>query len=528
MPGFWGTIKNKEELAARLQLDNDTKNKELLKKGYQCLGNDFFEKINGLFGLVIKDRDKYVLVRDRFGARSLYYAVLPDGQVLFAESIGDILKTGQVKKAFREDLLGLYLSFSYLPGNETFFKGIYKVMPGYIYEIENGRVKKSRYFTPHMRPDENLTFAEHANRLQAVLEEVLADSCGIERADPEAEGSRLSKLTDNIGQGGEKRTASLLSSGVDSSLMGLKLKVSDTYTADYENENFSEAALAESMSRTIGAVHHRCVIGPESYLACVGETMAELEQPTGDASAEVLYLMGQMIARDYDSCFSGEGIDELFYGYYYGDVIEMPEGRSLKDIECIGTTQLMSEDEKREILLTPGGRDKMELCEEAYALTAGMKPICQMAMLDLLLWFEGNILRNVDRIGRGHGLTMVTPYLDNRLLEVALSIPAQYSVDQKLTKRAFRQADSAWLDKDVAMRAKKGFPVPIRLWIRRPDFEAEIKRAFASETAGRFFRSEKLLAIYEAYLKDENDSWHWRQIWNIYCFIIWYEGAFLN
>lgn len=494
---FSGYFVNRTELCEELGI-NECPEEDILYAGFERWGTGVFSRLNGLFSAVLLDerQKRWYCCRDRFGGRGLYYALGKDGIPIFSETIGQLLRLTQRPAVFREELLEIYLSYSYIPGEETAFSGICKPLPGYIYSFEDGTTKKERYFTPRFRME---------NRSEAEWETLLEDAL------------------DSVFVGKEKGGASLLSSGIDSSYICRRLDVDDTYTAYYEDPDFSEASDAAAFSRTIGARHHTVSITPEQYLLSVPETMRALEQPSGDASAEVLLALCRCIKEKTAFCYSGEGADELFFGYHLYDVHALPAGQKLQEAGYIGSTNVLSEELKERFLLNYSPSRKMDYVKEAYSLAQQEEELRQAAMTDLLVWLNGNLLPNIFALGGATGLTLHTPYLDNRLYDLGLRIPPALQHNAGLTKKLFRQAAVKELDHESSMCPKRGFPVPIRLWLRRPDFVNAIRQAFASGTACRFFKSGELTAFLDEMLSNPEDRDSWRIIWCIYCFIIWFD-----
>lgn len=494
---FSGSLINRIQLQSDLGLENCSE-KEILSAGFERWGTELFPRLNGLFSFVLFEESSgcYYCCRDRFGGKGLYYTFGADGTPLFSETVQGLLERKKLRPVFREELLEVYLSYSYIPGEETVFEGIRKPLPGYCYCFSDGTVTKERFWIPKFQRKESA---------------------------PDEWEALLADTLDSVFSGTEKGGASLLSSGVDSSYLCKRLSVQDTYTAAYAEDSFSESEAAEAFSGKIGARHHSIEITPEVYLASVPGTMRALEQPTGDASAPVLYSVCKAIRPHTASCYSGEGIDELFLGYYLDTLREIPDGESLFDAGYIGSTSCLSEAEKERFLKHYTPSRKMEFTEEAYGLSAQEDRLSQAALVDLLVWFNGNLLPNIFGIGNATGLQLLTPYLDNRLLDLSTQIPSVLKNDAFQTKIIFRRAAGRLLEREDAARPKRGFPVPIRLWLRRPDYVRKLRQAFRSDTAFRFFNREELLACYDAMLSDPEDDTSWRAIWCIYCFLVWYD-----
>src|SRR5207253_2114809 len=83
------------------------------------------------FAFAIWDRTRHrlLLARDRLGIKPLYYAAT-DHEVLFASEIKAILAAGSFRPAFNEAVIPEFLATRFVAGEETFFRGIHKLLPG--------------------------------------------------------------------------------------------------------------------------------------------------------------------------------------------------------------------------------------------------------------------------------------------------------------------------------------------------------------------------------------------------------------
>ena len=493
-----GKINNLYELCSDLQIAGNS-NSALFEQGYKKYGKAFFQKPNGLFSVVLYDEKEktYISARDRFGGEALYYTLLPEKTPVFCDSIKELLKKCDLTPGFREELLEVYLSYSYIPGEDTAYQNVWKPLPGYIYTFKGGNISKERFFTPEYDIDHNKTYEEFTEELSSCLNDIFEEE--------------------------HPKGALLLSSGIDSNYLFKRLHINEAYTSHYDEEEFSEAETARFTCIKNGTIHHSVYMTPEKFLEVTGKTMEALEQPNADASAPVLYCSLREIAENHSVCYSGEGIDELFMGYYLDDLNNIPDDKTLYNSEYIGSTCVFNEADKKRILKNYSKPKKMEYTEEAYKLSAGNDKFSQAAMVDLLVWMNGNLLPNVYAIGKAAGLTVNTPYLDNRLYDLCLRMPAEYKRTKESTKTVFRSATSPFLDEAATRIKKRGFPVPIRLWMREKGFSEKIKAAFLSDTAKKYFNTDELISMVDKYIENVNDTETWRNIWCVYCFVVWYD-----
>ena len=146
---FNGEIYNYQELRRELieaghvfQTNTDS---ETLLHGYEEWGTLLLKRLRGMFAFVIWDckEKKMFAARDMFGIKPFYYAQM-NGTLLFGSEIKSFVEHPHFDKVFNEKALGNYLSFQFVPTNETFFKGVFCLQPGYYMTYENGILELKR------------------------------------------------------------------------------------------------------------------------------------------------------------------------------------------------------------------------------------------------------------------------------------------------------------------------------------------------------------------------------------------------
>jgi len=158
---FNGEIYNykdiRKELMAKGYKFNNNSDTECLIHGYKEYGEELVNHLRGMFAFVIWDKNagKIFGARDHFGIKPFYYAVI-DGELVFASEIKSILEYPKYEKQVNLEALQAYLTFQYSVLPETFFKGIYKLMPGHYMNFKAGKLDVYRYFEPTFEPEEGL------------------------------------------------------------------------------------------------------------------------------------------------------------------------------------------------------------------------------------------------------------------------------------------------------------------------------------------------------------------------------------
>ena len=505
---YRGHIRNWEELCERLGIDltlsREEREHELLIKAYQTWGCEMADHMHGMFAFALWDEEEQKLfcLRDQFGTKPFYYYETEDGELLYGTMIRDIIDRPGFKKELNEEMLQLYLSLTYVAGENTFFRGLKKLLPGRYLIWQDGKLEIHRYWKPEFHPDESKTLEDWADEIHNTLKEIMPE---VKTADEKVE--------------------SFLSGGVDSSYV---LAMSDAEQADscgYEEERFDESVLAEKTAQLLGRKFSRSIITPEQFFDIVPYVMYNMEQPLGDASAIVFTLGCNATAEHAKICYSGEGSDEFFGGYNMYRNAER-YGENLKNF-YVGNTNIMKEDEKQKILkkydpdVLP-----IELARGIYEETEGLDPLTKMSDVDIQIWLEGDIYLNVDKMSTAAGLEIRMPLTDRRIFNIASRMPSRFKVNEEQNKVAFRTAAAKVLPEEIAFRKKLGFIVPIRIWMADERYNQDVQRLFHSDIAEKFFDVDAINAIFDEYVGGNSDNW--RKVWTIYTFLVWYEEYFVK
>lgn len=505
---YRGHIRNWEVLCRELGIDaalpRREREEEILIKAYKAWGHQMADHMHGMFAFALWDEENEELfcLRDQFGTKPFYYYETEDGNLLYGTTIRRIMEQPGFVKELNEEMLQIYLSLTYVAGENTFFRGLKKLLPGRYLTWKDGVLKIERYWKPEFCPDESKSLEDWADEIHQTFTEIMKEV-----------------KTD------DETVESFLSGGVDSSYV---LAMSDAQTADscgYEEERFDESVLAEKTADLLGRKFSRRVITPEEYFEIVPYVMYNMEQPLGDASAIAFAIGCRATAEHTKICYSGEGADEFFGGYNMYRNAER-YGDNLKTF-YVGNTNIMKEDEKKRILKTYDPDVlPIEVVTKIYEETEGLDPLSKMSNVDIQIWLEGDIYLNVDKMSEAAGLEIRMPLTDRRIFDIASRMPSKYKVNEEQNKVAFRTAAAKILPEEIAFRKKLGFIVPIRIWMADDRYNQDVRAKFRSDMAAKFFHVDEINAILDDYVGGNSDNW--RKVWTIYTFLVWYEEYFVK
>ena len=542
---FNGEIYNYQELRKELveagHVFASNTDSETLVHGFEEWGEKLVDRLRGMYAFAIWDikKKKLFAARDIFGIKPLYFAQM-NQTLLFGSEIKSFLEHPKFDKIFNEDALGNYLSFQFVPSDETFFKGVFCLQPGHYFTYENGEMEITRYFEPEFTGDSTKSFEEVVDEIEKVMKESV----------------EMHKISD-------VEVASYLSSGVDSSYLTYLGRVDHTFTVGFEEGKYSEIQDAKEFAESIRMQNDAKVITPEEYWASLSDVQYYMDEPVADPAAVALYFLSREAAKKVKVVLSGEGSDELFGGYniyceplqhtgfdkipmgirrMFGKFAEyclprgmkgrgflMRHGKTLEERYFANATNIFTEREANRILKRGCEPGIQKLTKPLYDRVKGKDPVTKMQYVDMHLWLVHDILMKGDKMGMANSLEVRVPFLDKKVLELAETLPLDYKVRAPKTKVALRGAAERVIRSKTAEKKKLGFPIPIRVWLREEKYYQIVKKMFTSEAAKQYFNTELLVKMLDDHKNGKNSNEktdNSRKIWAVYIFLVWYDRFF--
>ncbi len=541
---FNGEIYNYQELRESLlkkgHLFRNKADTEVLLHLYEEYGENMLQHLRGMFAFVIynKKDNSVFAARDFFGIKPFYYALI-DQQLVFASEIKSILAyTENVKTSFQRKVnkraLENYLTFQYSVFEETFFEGIYKLLPSHCLHFKDKKLSIKKYWEISFEEDRSLSLESAVSQIEAVVKNSI----------------KAHKISD-------VEVGSFLSSGVDSSFVAACFNGDKTFTVGFDYDQYNEIGYAKDLSEIIKIKNHSKTITTEEYWDVLPNVQYQMDEPLADPSAVALYFVSQMASQHVKVALSGEGADEFFGGYnIYKEpldlrplsVLPMPlrklmgflagsipfsvkgknffiRGSKTVEERFIGNANIFSQKEREDLLKeAPRRVSPKELLKPLYDKVKNYDDITKMQYIDLHTWLIGDILLKADKMSMAHSLEVRVPYLDKEVFSVARRLPTALRVNKSATKLAFRLAAKKNLPEAVANKKKLGFPVPIRLWLREEKYYKQVKKAFSGSVAQEFFHTEKLVRLLDLHKAGKKDNS--RKIWTVYAFLLWHSMFF--
>ncbi|MCX2713967.1 asparagine synthase (glutamine-hydrolyzing) [Mycolicibacterium sp. J2] len=514
---------------------------EAIVAGFHYWGTEVLSRLRGMFAFALWDTQTRELIcaRDPFGIKPLYLATGPGGTVLGSEKkcLVELAPTAGLDLDIDERAVQHYTVLQYVPEPETLQRGVRRLESGSYARIRPGQAPVvTRYFRPTFAPVPFISGQEQAryDEITAVLEDSVAKHM---RADV--------------------TVGAFLSGGIDSTaIAALAMRHNPrliTFTTGFEREGFSEVDVAVASAEAIGARHVTKVVSQEEFVAALPEIVWYLDEPVADPALVPLFFIAREARKHVKVVLSGEGADELFGGYtIYREPLSLkpfdylprpvrrslgkaakplPEGMRGKSLlhrgsltleeRYYGNARSFSDAQLRAVLakFNPAWTHT-DVTAPFYAASQGADPVARMQHIDLFTWLRGDILVKADKMTMANSLELRVPFLDPEVFAVASRLPYEQKITRTTTKYALRRALEPIVPAHVLHRAKLGFPVPIRHWLRAGELLDWAYATVAASQTGELIDLAAVRTMLDEHRAGEAD--HSRRLWTVLIFMLWH------
>ena len=469
------------QLGYRFMRDSDT---EVLLRAYQHWRGEVVHHLRGMFAFAIWDapNERLFLARDRFGEKPLFLYENGTG-LYFASEIKALLRVPGVSARVNLGAVWDYLAYRYVPGPQTLFAGIRKLMPGTAATWERGKLKEERYWTA---PD--------------------CSPCRLQQPQHDAVAAFLSLLDETVKlqMVSDVPFGAFLSGGLDSStivaLMSRHNSMVKTFSVGFGEDRYSELAYAAEVAAHFGTQHHEIVVAYRDIIERLPQLVAYRDAPVSEPTDVPIYMLACEAARSVKMVLTGEGSDEilggypkhiaerfaqryqLLPGYLRHRVIEplayaFPYGfRRIKT----AVANLTIEDWRERYVrwfgaLNRSERDRLSVLRMNGTPVMDAPPfdadphsstLRRILYFDQTSWLPDNLLERGDRMTMAASIEARVPFLDHEVAAFVSSLPDDYRVRGLRGKWILREAGKDLLPERILTRPKVGFRVPVNQWFR--------------------------------------------------------------
>ncbi len=568
---FNGEIYNFEDLKKELgeykwEGNSDT---EVLLTAIQKWGlKSALMRCHGMFSFALWNlkSKSLIIARDRFGEKPLYWGIIklrdyPDEIMSFASDLASIWSLPGIKKEIEHKAFSNFLKYGYVSAPDSIQKGIYQLKPGHIVEIKYNN-KLNRLNLPKPRTWWNI------------------DKVSLQSFSSQNSGENISLLEDTLKKVIKEQsladvtTASFLSGGIDSSLIAALLqsqstKKIKTYNISFKesgnNEGlFDEGPYAKKIANYLDTEHTEIDLTPKDIKRIIPKIPFIYTEPFSDASQLATSIICQEISNlNIKVALTGDGADELFGGYnrhFYAPLIN----KNFKNYPYLLKkffTKLMnifptknsdlSQEKKRKLINSIlksnhiqtiydsiiSNNNNIELFHKypenessdiSFFKSLKAPTISEKVMLaDTISYLPNNILVKLDRAAMHYGLETRSPFLDDRVAEIAWNTNLDNKIYNKKigysSKYILKEILFKYIPKENFDRPKTGFSIPIASWLRGPlkDWANDLL-SYDLINKQDFLSSHNVKKIWESHLK--GNSSNTELIWTILMWQCWLEN----
>ena len=456
-------------------------------------GTDALLKFNGMFAFALWDRKqrKLLLARDRYGIKPLYYA--QQGNCFsFASEQKAILSQSSFKIEINKPALLEYFTFQNIFTDQTLIKDITLLPPGYYISLDvsgggSSQIKRSKYWDYQFKNN------EVSASKQEYVEEL----------------DRLFRQAVNRQLIGDVELGSYLSGGMDSgsitALAAMQFPNLKTFTCGFDLSSasgielaFDERAKAEAMSAKFKTEHYEMVLKAGDMERCLPDLAHYLEEPRVGQSYPNFYA-AKLASKFVKVVLSGSGGDELFGGYpwrYYRTVNSSNFEEYIDDYYAYWQ-RLASNTELKKLFAPIWGDVSAVWTRDIFRdvfLSHNNELSTPEDYINHSLYFEAKTFLHglfvvEDKLSMAHGLESRVPFMDNDLVDFAMSCPIGLKLnnlgeigrinenehlDKKVSyfqktsdgKQILRDMMSTYIPAEITKAKKQGFSSPDSSWFK--------------------------------------------------------------
>jgi len=532
---FNGEIYNFRELRAELgdaAAFNSATDTEVLLRGWEAWGDATPERLRGMFAFALFEatpRPRLLLGRDRFGIKPLYTSE-DRARVVFASDVGAVLRSGLVPSETDPEALRRFLELGNVPAPLTTLKEVRPLLAGHVAHVDASGLRPVRYWdlgdaVDAARESRPPSRAEAVATTRALLEESV----------------RLHLVSD-------VPLGAFLSGGIDST--GIVALASQelqrpltTLTVTFDEADVSEARYARLVAQRYGTDHREVRLEAGAVFDELPRVFDAMDQPTVDG-LNIWCVSRAAREAGLPVVMSGLGGDEVFWGYrhvrFAGALVgacrvmsslPMSARRRLARLAAAGASRLRPGLDRAAYLETPTtasayllvrglftpaqvrgllGLSRDELGAAPFALPQKAKGGMREALtrLDISHYLGNQLLHDGDVMSMAHSVEMRVPYLDHRLVERVLSLPARFKLDRKRPKPLLLDALDGRVPRAVWDRPKMGFTFPMARWMRE---RAPELRATSLES--KLLDRRAIECVWDGFCRGRD---HWSRPWALY------------
>ncbi len=457
--------------------------------------------LNAMFSFAYYDQinEELIISIDKLGIKPLFYKIEKDS-FFFSSEMKSLVSITEKNNTSKEAISKLiYLGGSH--HDDKFIENIYPIKPGEFIKIDsNLRIKKEKYFEK---------FNPNSNNNINFFDEVFP------------------KIVDDHLQA-DQPVSLFLSGGIDSSLLAYYTKTKlgknlNHFSVGFKESSFDESNLFNRVSKTLNLNKKEFIFPTNEIDGLIEESINNMNNIVLDSSFIPTYYLCKNTANHTKAVISGDGADELFGGYEwyrglkYWKIIPFPIKKVisgfLSKINIGGSNSYLNFQNKLSFFFkfivsdpyiqmliwqSPSikfDNNSINLLSsrlEKY-INTNSDLYDNLRNIDLGLYLYSNILPKVDTASMSVGLEVRPIFLDDRVIEYAISLENSKNLNYFKNKIPLREEIAKTNLNYLNKEKKHGFQFPLLSWYENigKDYINNLYKSEYFDLYKSFFYEEK-------------------------------------
>ncbi len=536
---FNGEIYNCEALISKFSLDKtkfrSSSDTEVIAHLLEKTSiENIAKELNGMFAISVYDKARKTLslLRDFAGIKPLFYGLHSSG-IVFASQFDQVQKHPSINKELNinAEVLKEYFALGYMQAPNTIYKSIYQSEPGSIVSYSLTDKKISIENCMRFKYKHNPSFKETSVKTIDKGDKILNDV--IKR-----------QLISDV------PTGTFLSGGIDSPIItaiaSKQKKDIESFTVKIEDEKINESEIAKQYANHLGIKNIVAQFSNDDIVKLINEHFKAYTEPFGDYSSIPTFLICKLAQRNFKVLLSGDGGDELFWGYprFYNVFkhiswfalplflrktiakVQRKLGKKISygiELDSIGNWVLDQQTHNNLKTVDTFFKSATAISKELknyYNYTGSLKNE------DLMQWLRWNeyychmqrVLIKVDRASMGNSLEVRVPFLDKEIVDYAFTVSPD--LENKNPKYILKKIIERYFPASLINKKKMGFTIDIETILKSHCKEDFIRLLKSDKIIGKEILDMPAIDEYvkSYFLNTHNNSWG---VWIIYAYLKW-------
>lgn len=540
---FNGEVYNYKELQYKYNISEDDlrsqSDTEILAHLVEKISiQEFASALNGMFAISVYDIEnkKIHLIRDFAGIKPFYYGLSEQG-IVFASQFDQIFKHDFFKtKKLRPEIMKEFFGLGYMHAPNTVFENIFQVEAGHLlsYDFNTKTLENIKYYSWETEKKYDETDDETVTMFSKLFNQTIK-----------------SQINADV------PLATFLSSGIDSSLVTAYTKKNkddiSAFTFAVDNKELNEEEVAKQYATYLEVNHYVEKASKNELLEVIDNHFEFMSEPFGDYSSIPTFLITKKAKKFATVMLSGDGGDELFWGYprfaksiqqahwfkfpLYARKIIIPFARrfnkklssGLEIFETFSDWILSKQNYFNHV-------EKLITIPFSNELKKSYKFEGILSKENVLLYVKKNefdahlqrTLKKVDLMSMANSLEVRVPFLDKNVITFSNSIIPKFEIKHHINKLILKKDLASHIDAKLINKKKKGFTVPISLWLKNELKEDFINVVVKKPFYGSEFLDEKYMKrLINDFFENKNNVNPWG-LWHLYAWQKWANNNELN